>query len=299
MTCAAAGVYNAFTTFDHGDQGAFHAEQIRPPGQSARGAHGLTGVRTETGGAHPAGPCDHAWQRHPARRRYAARASVQPQARYRGALDGLFRWGSPLDLPNDSAPYALPRHKKGESAMAVGTNIKTYFNGAWHDGGRADHGGAGRPWRHGKARRCSDGARYCERPRAAILSRAHCDRGRALGQGRYLGGFAASRQDRAGRSSRSPGKVSSAIPKDAARLVDRCSWGIDGGAYGIIPGPKRPPASPSVSREVPLAAPEATVRLTTTPVHRPGPDGTMVQRQGRPASTRTTRACWPRPGPRA
>jgi branched-chain amino acid aminotransferase len=143
--------------------------------------------------------------------------------------------------------------------MAVGTNIKTFVNGAWHDGNMpimsaADHGA----W---LGTTVFDGARYVDGMAPDLL--AHCERvvrsARALmlhpgvtgqeihdiaweGLGRY--------------------------PKDAAVYVRPMLWGIDGGAYGILPA-ETEAGFCICMEEIPMAPPEAAVRLTTTHFHRP------------------------------
>lgn len=108
--------------------------------------------------------------------------------------------------------------------MATGTNIKTYFDGAWHDADipvmrAGDHG----TW---QATTVFDGARYVNG--LAPDLRAHCDR--VVRSARAL--------------SLNPGKTGEEIfdivweglkryPKDTPVYVRPNFYGIDGGHYGI------------------------------------------------------------------
>ncbi|MBF9058348.1 branched-chain amino acid aminotransferase [Rhodobacterales bacterium HKCCSP123] len=143
--------------------------------------------------------------------------------------------------------------------MAVGTNIKTYFEGSWHDGdvpimGAAAHGA----W---QGTTVFDGARHIDG--LAPDLRAHCDRVVRSAHALML----------------HPDKTGEEIfeiaweglkryPRETPVYVRPMFWGIDGGAYGIIPADS--PAGFAVClEEVPIAPPEAAVRLTTTQFHRP------------------------------
>ncbi|MCR9068594.1 MAG: branched-chain amino acid aminotransferase [Rhodobacteraceae bacterium] len=143
--------------------------------------------------------------------------------------------------------------------MAVGTNIKTYFEGAWHDAdvpimGAAAHGA----W---QGTTVFDGARYVNG--LAPDLRAHCDRVVESARALML----------------HPGLTGAEIFEiaweglkryrtDAAVYVRPMFWGIDGGAYGIIPAETEAGFCICLE-EVPLAPPEAAVRLATTRFHRP------------------------------
>lgn len=143
--------------------------------------------------------------------------------------------------------------------MAVGTNIKTYYKGAWHDGdvpimSAADHGA----W---QGTTVFDGARYVDG--LAPDLRRHCHRVVASAKALML----------------TPGLTGDEIydivweglkryPEDAAVYVRPMFWGIDGGAYGIIPAATE--AGFCVCLEdVPIAPPEAAIRISTTQFHRP------------------------------
>ena len=143
--------------------------------------------------------------------------------------------------------------------MAVGTNIKTWVNGAWHDGNMpimsaADHGA----W---LGTTVFDGARHVDGMAPDLL--AHCER--------------------VVRSARSlmlhPGVTGQQIfdiaweglklyPKSAPVYVRPMLWGIDGGTYGILPAETEAGFCICLE-EVPMAPPTAMARLTRTRFHRP------------------------------
>ncbi|ABD53785.1 branched-chain amino acid aminotransferase [Jannaschia sp. CCS1] len=143
--------------------------------------------------------------------------------------------------------------------MATGTNIKTYFDGAWHDADipvmrAGDHGA----W---QGTTCFDGARYVDGMAPDLL--AHCDR--VVRSAKAL--------------SLNPGKTGQQIfdivweglgryPKDVAVYVRPNFFGIDGGQYGIIPATTEAGFFICLE-EVPMAAPDAASRLATTRFHRP------------------------------
>jgi branched-chain amino acid aminotransferase len=143
--------------------------------------------------------------------------------------------------------------------MAVGTNIKTYFQGAWHDGNvpimsAADHGA----W---LGTTVFDGARYVDGLAPDLL--AHCERVVRSAKALML----------------HPKQTGQEIfeiaweglklyPKGTPVYVRPMLWGIDGGAYGILPAETEAGFCICLE-EVPMAAPEAGVRLTTTRFHRP------------------------------
>lgn len=143
--------------------------------------------------------------------------------------------------------------------MATGTNIKTYFDGAWHDADvpvmrAGDHGA----W---QGTTCFDGARYVDGMAPDLM--AHCER--VVRSARAL--------------SLNPGKTGQEIfdivwdglkryPKDVAVYVRPNFFGIDGGQYGIIPATTEAGFYICLE-EVPMAAPDAASRLATTRFHRP------------------------------
>jgi len=143
--------------------------------------------------------------------------------------------------------------------MAVGTNIKTYYKGAWHDGdvpimAAADHGA----W---QGTTVFDGARSVAG--LAPDLRTHCDRvvqsARALMLHPGLTGAQIDDIARQGLAR---------YADDAAVYVRPMFWGIDGGAYGIVPAETEAGFCLCLE-EVPMAPADATVRLTRTRFHRP------------------------------
>jgi len=143
--------------------------------------------------------------------------------------------------------------------MAVGTNIKTYFNGAWHDGNvpimaAADHGA----W---LGTTVFDGARYVDGLAPDLL--AHCTRVVHSARALMLHPGVTGRQvfDIAWEGLK-------LYPRETPVYVRPMLWGIDGGAYGILPAETE--AGFCICLEqVPMAPSDAAVRLTTTRFHRP------------------------------
>lgn len=143
--------------------------------------------------------------------------------------------------------------------MATGTNIRTFFEGTWHDGDvpimrAADHGawlGSG----------VFDGARYFDG--VAPDLKAHCDR--VNNSARAL-------------------MVTPTISADemveitweglrgfdwgAAVYIRPMYWGIDGDATAIVPQPEKTGFALCLE-EIPMAAAETSVRLTRTRFRRP------------------------------
>ena len=143
--------------------------------------------------------------------------------------------------------------------MAIGSNIKTYFEGAWHDADvpimfAADHGA----W---LGTTVFDGARYMD-GLAPDLD-AHCERVVASARALML------------HPRQSGAEIAEIVwegvkryPKDAAIYVRPMFWGTEGGAYGILPG-EADAGFCVCLEEVPVASAEATVRLGRTQFHRP------------------------------
>jgi branched-chain amino acid aminotransferase len=143
--------------------------------------------------------------------------------------------------------------------MAVGTNIKTYVDGAWHDADvaimrAADHGA----W---LGTNVFDGARYIDGVAPDLM--AHCARVVASAKALML----------------KPAQTAQEIhditweglkryPASAAVYIRPMFWGIEGGHMGILPADA--PAGFCVClEEVPMGKPDATSRLTTTQFRRP------------------------------
>ena len=143
--------------------------------------------------------------------------------------------------------------------MATGTNLRTYFEGIWHEGDvpvmkAADHGA----W---LGTTVFDGARFVD--------------GMAPDLDRHL-----ARVNRSAEALMIKPTVSvdemleivweglSLYPKDAAVYVRPMYWGIEGGYLGILPDQSATGFAVSLE-EIPMAAPDAAVTLTTTRFRRP------------------------------
>jgi branched-chain amino acid aminotransferase len=143
--------------------------------------------------------------------------------------------------------------------MATGTNLRTYFEGTWHEGDvpvikAADHGA----W---LGTTVFDGARFVD--------------GMAPDLDRHL-----ARVNRSAEALMIKPTVSvdemleivweglSLYPKDAAVYVRPMYWGIEGGYLGILPDQSATGFAVSLE-EIPMAAPDAAVTLTTTRFRRP------------------------------
>ena len=143
--------------------------------------------------------------------------------------------------------------------MAFGNNIKTYFEGSWHNEDirimkAADHGS----WLGSSV---FDGARYFD-GRAPDLD-LHCERLNHSATALML----------------TPTVSASDIvhiiqeglnlfPKTTAVYIRPMYWGIDGDATAILPQPDRTGFAVCLE-EVPMASPSVTVSLTTTKFRRP------------------------------
>ena len=143
--------------------------------------------------------------------------------------------------------------------MATGSNIKTYFNGAWHDGDipvirAADHGA----WLGSNV---FDGARYVDGIAPDLM--AHCTRVNRSAEALMI------------TPSHSPKAMCEIIweglaryPADAAVYIRPMYWALDGGELGILP--KAGATGFAISlEEIPMPDPTKTVRLTTTSFRRP------------------------------
>jgi branched-chain amino acid aminotransferase len=143
--------------------------------------------------------------------------------------------------------------------MATGTNIRTYFQGEWHEGNiaimnAADHGS----WLGGTV---FDGARYAHGVAPDLM--AHCERVNRSARALMLEPTHSARQifDLTWQG------IGLYAP-DTPLYIRPMYWGIDCGHSAIVP------KSDSVGfaiclEEIPLAAPDATARLTTTQFRRP------------------------------
>ena len=144
--------------------------------------------------------------------------------------------------------------------MAVGTNIKTYFDGRWHDGNvpimrAADHGA----WQGSSV---FDGARHVDGLAPDLL--AHCDRVVRSAEALML---------RPGLTGQEIFEIAweglKLYPANTPLYIRPMFWGIENGYMGIIPDNEGPAGFCLCLEEIPIAPPEAAVRLTTTQFHRP------------------------------
>ena len=143
--------------------------------------------------------------------------------------------------------------------MATGTEIRTYFEGAWHEGDvpimrAADHGS----W---LGTTVFDGARRFEGVAPDLL--AHCERvnrsAEALMIEPTLSAEAMVEIAQEGLA---------AYPRDAAVYIRPMYWAIDGGPLGVVP--ERGPTGFALCLEaIPMLPPEAATTLTTTRFRRP------------------------------
>ncbi len=150
--------------------------------------------------------------------------------------------------------------------MATGTNIRTYFEGRWHDGDAmimraADHGS----W---LGTTVFDGARYFEGMAPDL--EAHLARVNRSAEALMI----------------TPSVATDAMleivreglslySKDAAVYIRPMYWAIEGGDLGIVPKPNSTGFAISLE-EIPMSAPEASTTLTTTRFRRPTLDCAVV-----------------------
>lgn len=150
--------------------------------------------------------------------------------------------------------------------MATGTNIRTWFQGRWHDGDvpimrAADHGS----W---LGTTVFDGARLFEGV-CPDLDR-HCARVNRSAEALMITPTISSGDiveiAREGLKSYAPG---------AAVYIRPMYWALDGDATGVMPEPGATGFALCLE-EIPMAPPEATTRLTTTRFRRPVLDSSVT-----------------------
>lgn len=143
--------------------------------------------------------------------------------------------------------------------MATGSNIKTYFEGAWYDADipvirAADHGA----WLGSSV---FDGARFVDGIAPDLM--AHCARLNRSAEALMI------------TPNHNPEAMFEIIwdglaryPTDAAVYIRPMYWALDGGELGILP--KAGATGFAISlEEIPMPDPAKTVRLTTTCFRRP------------------------------
>ena len=143
--------------------------------------------------------------------------------------------------------------------MATGTNLRTFFEGAWHKGDAmvmraGDHGA----W---LGTTVFDGARYAQG--IAPDLRAHCARVNRSAEALMIEPTVEA--DEMVEIVRAGLRL---YPDDAAVYVRPMYWALEGGDLGVMP--KRGETGFCVSlEEIPMAPPEAATTLTTTRFRRP------------------------------
>lgn len=143
--------------------------------------------------------------------------------------------------------------------MATGTNIRTYFEGRWHDGDvmimrAADHGS----WLGGSV---FDGAR-CVNGLTPDLE-AHCARVNRSAEALMITPtLTAAQMVEIAREGLKR------YPKDAAVYIRPMYWALDGDVTAIVPSAEATGFA-LVLEEIPMAPPEAAATLTRTRFRRP------------------------------
>ena len=143
--------------------------------------------------------------------------------------------------------------------MATGTNIRTYFNGTWHDGdvpimSAADHGawlGSG----------VFDGARYFDGVAPDLA--AHCERVNNSARALMVTPTVTTEE-----MVKIAWEGLRSFTWGAAVYIRPMYWGIDGDATAIVPQPEKTGFAMCLE-EIPLAASDTAVRLTRTRFRRP------------------------------
>ena len=143
--------------------------------------------------------------------------------------------------------------------MAVGKNIRTFFNGTWHDGDvsimrAADHGS----W---LGTTVFDGARYFEGITPDLDT--HCERVNRSAEALML--------TPSETSENMVGIIQEGLKsfaKDSAVYIRPMYWGIHGDKTAIVPIPEEIGFAICLE-EIPMATPQASVTLTQTRFRRP------------------------------
>lgn len=150
--------------------------------------------------------------------------------------------------------------------MALGSNIRTYFEGSWHEGDlpvmkAADHGS----WLGSTV---FDGARYAHGLAPDLW--AHCDRVNRSAEALMITPSVTTDEMVA-----IVHEGLAAFTPDQAVYIRPMYWGVDSGALGILPKPNSSGFAISLE-EVPLAPEDATTTLTTTQFRRPVLESAVV-----------------------
>ena len=150
--------------------------------------------------------------------------------------------------------------------MATGNNIRTYFNGTWHDGdlpvmNAADHGS----W---LGTTVFDGARYFEGIAPDLL--AHCARVNRSATALMITPTVEAQQ-----MHDIIWEGLQAYPENAPVYIRPMYWALDGDELGIVPKPDATGFAISLE-EIPMAAPSSATTLTTTRFRRPVLEDSVV-----------------------
>ncbi|PTX57128.1 branched-chain amino acid aminotransferase [Litoreibacter ponti] len=150
--------------------------------------------------------------------------------------------------------------------MAMGVNIRTYFQGTWHEGDipimrAADHGS----W---LGTSVFDGARYFEGVSPDLL--AHCERVNRSAEALMI-----TPTHTAEEMVEIAREGLKAYPKTAAVYIRPMYWALDGGDLGIVPL-EGATGFAMCLEEVPMAPKSAATTLTTTQFCRPVLESSVV-----------------------
>ncbi|QQA42412.1 branched-chain amino acid aminotransferase [Pelagovum pacificum] len=150
--------------------------------------------------------------------------------------------------------------------MATGTDIRTYYDGRWHDGDvmimrAADHGS----WLGSSV---FDGARSVNGLTPDL--EAHCARVNRSAEALMLKPHVPTEK-----MVEIVHEGLAAYPKDVAVYIRPMYWGIDGGMSAIVPGDGQPGFAISLE-VVPMAAATDAIKVTTTKFRRPVLESAVV-----------------------
>jgi len=151
--------------------------------------------------------------------------------------------------------------------MATGTNIRTYYNGSWHDGDiavmkAADHG----MWLGSNV---FDGARMAHGLTPDLDK--HCARVNASAKALMVTPTVSAEE--------MVGIIKEglkAYPKDAAVYIRPMYWALEGGMAAIVPKEGGGTGFAICLEEIPMAAPEESATLTRTRFRRPVMEDAVV-----------------------
>ncbi len=150
--------------------------------------------------------------------------------------------------------------------MATGKNIRTWFEGAWHDGDvaimrAADHGS----W---LGTTVFDGCRWFEGIAPDLM--AHCERVNRSAEALMITPTVTA-EDMVAIVREGLGRY----PRDAAVYIRPMYWALDGGDLGVVPKPGSTGFAVCLE-EIPMAPADHSTRLTTTRFRRPVLESSVV-----------------------